>query len=413
MADDMDMPDGVDEMDLPDGVDDMDDDMDTPDGLVLDEEDKAIVAEVKKKGYYHARPKTETCAAPTRLAVSHSPLGGDQKVEKRSQYDAFQKKWDNIEVDSDEENVKVTSSSARISSSSSSSADKKSALLGNNLSPEDAKKLLQHYKSNPNALLNDTDAMKRDGAKYFKEGDMDKALEFWGLAKRAIKQINDEELFKGNKEKQEETRNLETVINANMAAVYLKQEKFNEAIDACNIALKNEPEHAKALFRKASACFATLDTEGARVALKALLKQEPNHVTARQMLQDVKQKEEASKTKLFEGSKKKQQLLKATKQYKAEELDAAKETLTAMLAEWPDHEGAQKLMKEIVDKQKAEKAAAREAAKKMFSGLKADPRIAAQEKKEAVKKQEDDQLDFAENPMLWLKAMFCPRRKQA
>lgn len=405
MGDDMDLPDGVDEMDLPDGVDDMD----MPDGLVMDEEDKAIVAEVKKKGYYHARPKTEQCESPKKLAVSHSPAGGEEKVEKRDKYDAFQKKWDNFE-DSDDDGVKVSSSPARISSTpSGGSGPPKSEPL----TSEEAKKLLEHYKNSPVSMLRDTNQMKEDGTRHYKAGEIQKAIDMWAFAKRAIKQIWDDKLFDGNREKTEEVQALEMTVNVNMAQAYIKQEKYKDAISACDVALKIKPEDAKALFRKATACNATGDTDGAKALLRALLKNEPTHATARQLLQEVKQKEDASKTKLFEGVRKKEQLQKAQKEYKEKDLESAKATLNGMLATWPDHEGAQKLLKEIMDKVKAEKAAEREAAKKMFSGMKTDPRTTKSEAKAAERRREEEQMELAESPIGWLKQIFCPRRKDA
>lgn len=406
MSDDFDLPDGVDadDMDLPDGVDDMD----MPDGLEVDEEDKAILAEVKKKGYYHARPKSEQCASPTRLAVSHSPLSNDQdKTESRTKYDAFQKKWDKIEYDSDDD-VKVTSSSARIAPTPSAPSEPPKQ---EPLTSEEAKKLLEHYKSNPIALLRDTSQMKADGVKNYQEGKIDQAVQNWNFAKRAIQQIWDEDLFAGDNAKKEEVRQLQATVNLNLAQVYLKQEKYEACIKACDVTLGVTKDNTKALFRKGSALFATGDTEGARIALRILLKTEPTHAAARTLLQEVKQKEDASKTKLFQGVKQKEQLKQATKEHKAKDIEAAKKTLEGMLATWPDHEGAKNLLKEIVDEQKREKQAEKEAARKMFSGIKADPRIEKEEKKAAQKRKEEEQLELSESPLGWLKSAFCPKRK--
>lgn len=59
----------------------------------LDEEDLAILAEVKKKGYYHGRPKTVTCEAPQKVADLAEGGISSSKVDRR-EYDSFQKKWD-------------------------------------------------------------------------------------------------------------------------------------------------------------------------------------------------------------------------------------------------------------------------------------------------------------------------------
>jgi len=336
-------------------------------------------------------------------------LSSQDKPESREKYDAFQKKWDKFEYDSDDD-VKVTSSSARISSTPSSPSEPP---RNEPLTTEEAKKLLEHYKANPVALLRDTQQMKSDGTRFYQAGKIDEALQHWGYAKRAIKQIWDEELFEGDKVKKAEVRQLQALVNGNVAQAYLKQEKYKDALAACDVALGIEPENTKVLFRKASALYATSDTEGARTALKAIIKVEPTHAAARKLLQEVKQKEDASKTKLFEGQKQKKQLQKATEEFKQKELEAAKTTLNGMLATWPDHEGAQKLLQEIVDLQKAERAAEKEAAKKMFSGMKADPRVEKVEKKAAKDRQEQEALELNDNPFGWLKGVLCPKRKSA
>mmetsp|Transcript_10036 Transcript_10036/g.24239 ORF Transcript_10036/g.24239 Transcript_10036/m.24239 type:complete len:312 (-) Transcript_10036:9-944(-) len=60
----------------------------------LDEEDLAILKEVAKKGYYHNRPKSESCAAPQRVeeVSDKSP-----EVKGRAAFDAFQAKWDRFD----------------------------------------------------------------------------------------------------------------------------------------------------------------------------------------------------------------------------------------------------------------------------------------------------------------------------
>lgn len=67
----------------------------------LDEEDLAILAEVKSKGYYHNRPKSVACAPPQK--VSDAPQRLDSKAEEekasRTTFDEFQKKWDCFDND--------------------------------------------------------------------------------------------------------------------------------------------------------------------------------------------------------------------------------------------------------------------------------------------------------------------------
>lgn len=64
----------------------------------LDEEDLAILAEVKKKGYYHGRPKSEACPPPEKVIEAGSAGITSGKVDRR-EFDAFQKKWDCFDND--------------------------------------------------------------------------------------------------------------------------------------------------------------------------------------------------------------------------------------------------------------------------------------------------------------------------
>mmetsp|Transcript_100806 Transcript_100806/g.159443 ORF Transcript_100806/g.159443 Transcript_100806/m.159443 type:complete len:126 (+) Transcript_100806:69-446(+) len=62
----------------------------------LDEEERKALAEVSKKGYYHARPKNEEAPTPQRIDPASLP----QRIEsppKRVEIDAYQKKWDQFD----------------------------------------------------------------------------------------------------------------------------------------------------------------------------------------------------------------------------------------------------------------------------------------------------------------------------
>ncbi|CAK0853229.1 unnamed protein product, partial [Prorocentrum cordatum] len=67
----------------------------------LDDEDRAILAEVRKKGYYHGRPKSEACAMPAKIEVAAAPshAAGSQKAQSRARFDDFQAKWDRFDND--------------------------------------------------------------------------------------------------------------------------------------------------------------------------------------------------------------------------------------------------------------------------------------------------------------------------
>merc|ERR1712190_255946 len=72
----------------------------------LDEEDLKLLAEVKKKGYYHGRPPSSNDYTPQRIdAGAVSSSAGPQRIDpatasgSRTEFDAFQKKWDKFDSD--------------------------------------------------------------------------------------------------------------------------------------------------------------------------------------------------------------------------------------------------------------------------------------------------------------------------
>mmetsp|Transcript_4004 Transcript_4004/g.12592 ORF Transcript_4004/g.12592 Transcript_4004/m.12592 type:complete len:130 (-) Transcript_4004:77-466(-) len=62
----------------------------------LDEEDRQILAEIKKKGYYHGRPRSEDVATPQRIEADAVPMA----TGTRSEFDDYQRKWDKFDSDS-------------------------------------------------------------------------------------------------------------------------------------------------------------------------------------------------------------------------------------------------------------------------------------------------------------------------
>eukprot|EP00929_Paragymnodinium_shiwhaense_P078300 TRINITY_DN40562_c0_g2_i3.p1 TRINITY_DN40562_c0_g2~~TRINITY_DN40562_c0_g2_i3.p1 ORF type:complete len:132 (+),score=44.45 TRINITY_DN40562_c0_g2_i3:122-517(+) len=68
----------------------------------LDPEERKALAEVKKKGYYHGRPKSETAHTPGRSADAAPAAVGpaDAADASRLKHDDFQKKWDRFGSDS-------------------------------------------------------------------------------------------------------------------------------------------------------------------------------------------------------------------------------------------------------------------------------------------------------------------------
>mmetsp|Transcript_83120 Transcript_83120/g.230771 ORF Transcript_83120/g.230771 Transcript_83120/m.230771 type:complete len:131 (-) Transcript_83120:283-675(-) len=64
----------------------------------LDEEERKALAEVSKKGYYHARPKTEPAPPPQRIENPEAvQWTSTTTARKRTSFDKFQQKWDKFE----------------------------------------------------------------------------------------------------------------------------------------------------------------------------------------------------------------------------------------------------------------------------------------------------------------------------
>mmetsp|Transcript_81571 Transcript_81571/g.239515 ORF Transcript_81571/g.239515 Transcript_81571/m.239515 type:complete len:130 (-) Transcript_81571:212-601(-) len=64
----------------------------------LDEEERKALAEVSKKGYYHARPKTEEAPPPQRIENPEAlQWSVNSNARKRTTFDKFQNKWDKFD----------------------------------------------------------------------------------------------------------------------------------------------------------------------------------------------------------------------------------------------------------------------------------------------------------------------------
>merc|ERR1712232_1522970 len=84
-------------------------------------------------------------------------------------------------------------------------------------------------------------------------------------------------------------------MGGNLAMGYLKNKEFYQAISFCNKVLEREPGNVKALYRKASAHVMGSQFPEARATLKELMEIEPDNAGAKQMLLDIKRKEESAK----------------------------------------------------------------------------------------------------------------------
>eukprot|EP00929_Paragymnodinium_shiwhaense_P001541 TRINITY_DN101777_c0_g1_i1.p1 TRINITY_DN101777_c0_g1~~TRINITY_DN101777_c0_g1_i1.p1 ORF type:complete len:151 (-),score=48.04 TRINITY_DN101777_c0_g1_i1:122-574(-) len=95
----------------------------------LDEEERKVLAEVKKKGYYHARPANAEAPPPQRIdtpaaeaAPAKKPIkwntstkqaAAESETRKRSTFDEYQKKWDRFDKEEPVVREVVTSSTKK------------------------------------------------------------------------------------------------------------------------------------------------------------------------------------------------------------------------------------------------------------------------------------------------------------
>mmetsp|Transcript_17356 Transcript_17356/g.54560 ORF Transcript_17356/g.54560 Transcript_17356/m.54560 type:complete len:134 (+) Transcript_17356:117-518(+) len=67
----------------------------------LDEEERKALAEVSRRGYYHARPKTEPAPPPRRIEGSEAEAlqwsTKSSTTRKRTTFDKYQQKWDKFD----------------------------------------------------------------------------------------------------------------------------------------------------------------------------------------------------------------------------------------------------------------------------------------------------------------------------
>eukprot|EP00747_Dinoflagellata_sp_TGD_P206876 gnl/TRDRNA2_/TRDRNA2_80511_c0_seq1.p1 gnl/TRDRNA2_/TRDRNA2_80511_c0~~gnl/TRDRNA2_/TRDRNA2_80511_c0_seq1.p1 ORF type:complete len:155 (+),score=50.61 gnl/TRDRNA2_/TRDRNA2_80511_c0_seq1:91-555(+) len=89
----------------------------------LDEDEKRALAEVGKKGYYHARPKTEEAPMPQKIQEGEAlPERGKGFVRKRNSFDKYQQKWDQFEKKEPVVTVKDEAPPTKVSSPVAASA---------------------------------------------------------------------------------------------------------------------------------------------------------------------------------------------------------------------------------------------------------------------------------------------------
>merc|ERR1719401_2673210 len=110
----------------------------------LDDEDRAVLAEVNKKGYYHGRPLSSATAPPPPQRIDggapQQENGGPQRIDaaqaaallassgRHSDHDAFQRRWDKF--DDDDFVEKCVESASSNSARSGKASSRKSGASG-------------------------------------------------------------------------------------------------------------------------------------------------------------------------------------------------------------------------------------------------------------------------------------------
>mmetsp|Transcript_117601 Transcript_117601/g.183726 ORF Transcript_117601/g.183726 Transcript_117601/m.183726 type:complete len:259 (-) Transcript_117601:48-824(-) len=135
---------------------------------------------------------------------------------------------------------------------------------------------------------------KEQGKEAYAQGNYEEAVDAWCMARGTFKHIVERELFKDNPEKLEEVKQLQLVVNLNLAQGYLKNKEFHQAVTHANKVLEVEPQNEKALYRKAAALIDASSYAEAKDTLDRLLEVDPSNASAKQMLNDVARKSAAS-----------------------------------------------------------------------------------------------------------------------
>eukprot|EP00746_Dinoflagellata_sp_MGD_P127952 gnl/MRDRNA2_/MRDRNA2_62419_c0_seq2.p1 gnl/MRDRNA2_/MRDRNA2_62419_c0~~gnl/MRDRNA2_/MRDRNA2_62419_c0_seq2.p1 ORF type:complete len:944 (+),score=233.87 gnl/MRDRNA2_/MRDRNA2_62419_c0_seq2:74-2905(+) len=132
-------------------------------------------------------------------------------------------------------------------------------------------------------------ARKDVGSKLFQQG------RFWLARERFINvgvliQQNFNEFFDiQDNTHRTELLNLQRTLWLNLAQTELKLKRWEAAVEVCDIVLKDDPDNAKALYRRASAMVELEDAEAAVVSLKRLLVSDSDNSDVKRLLNRAQQ----------------------------------------------------------------------------------------------------------------------------
>jgi len=138
--------------------------------------------------------------------------------------------------------------------------------------------------------INTAKQRKQQGNTLFKEGDMEGAIRRYTQALACFDNVWDL-----SPEEKQEIEEIKSTCYLNLAAVYLKLNKFEKVRDNCTSVLEISKENVKALFRRAQAFLSLKEYEMAKKDLLLASKIEPSNVEVKKSLKTVQDHLEVQK----------------------------------------------------------------------------------------------------------------------
>jgi len=154
--------------------------------------------------------------------------------------------------------------------------------------------------------------LKIAGNEFFKAQEISKAIAQYDKVLRYLPTVKKEEKEgqketekegektiekEGGKESEKEVQDLNISVQLNLSACYLKENSYEQVIEACEKVLKNQPDNTKAYFRTGQAYLEIGLLDKAKEYLDKAHKLEPNDKAILVQLKQLKQKEEDAKKK--------------------------------------------------------------------------------------------------------------------
>lgn len=165
------------------------------------------------------------------------------------------------------------------------------AASGSNRAPGASTKALAKSAGISEDLLNSMPdpqkPVETDGKKAWEEGNYAEAVSRWERSLKSIDYIFEKSGYKEGSKQYNDTLAIKKKTHLNVAQGYIKLRKFDKAVDSCDVVLKDEATHEKALYRKAVAFQGQTAYSKAMEVLRELLAAHPGNKAAIQLLNEV------------------------------------------------------------------------------------------------------------------------------